>query len=445
MRFLLFIILLFIGISAGIFLSPYEKVAAQEHLIGFPDADADLHGLRPWAVFALCLVPACGALWYAFASILDRYLFRKTFIAFFITTMTFISLILIMDFQNSMSDLLAAPDPLKFLPAYYGVFLSQQLVFLLPFTILLGLLYSLGQLSASREIVAFTQTGRGIFRLLRPLVILGGLLSLMSFFLNFHLAPWAEGYRKALLQSVDEGTTSQVTNVIHHNGDNNRLWFIGGFPYDLSGKKPLVDVEISTRNDNGTLKSRLKAPQANWDRETGQWHFHNATRLLVQTDPTPEFENNLPNPLTFSNWKETPSQLIQKGLDARFLGIPGLLDWLHQNPDRSTFKARSFVTQLHYRWAQPWLCLVTVLLAVPLGISFARRSRGGTVAVAVILSGLMLFCSEVFLALGDSGQIPSIPAAWGTNAIFAFVSLLLIQRRLAGRPIFQTLRKCLGR
>lgn len=444
MRILPFLILLLLGLVAGAFLAPFEEESVRNYLIGFPNADEKLHGLRPWAVRALCLVPALGALWYAFASILDRYLFRKTLAAFLITTFGFLLLFVLMDFQDSVDDLTSAKDPAKFLPTYYAVLLSKTVVLLLPFTILLGLLYSLGQLSASREIIAFTQTGRGIFRLLCPLVVLGCLLSLFSFFLNFHLAPWADGYREALLRSASKGETSQASNVIHHTASEKRLWHIGGFPYDLSGKSPLVDVQISTRNPDGSLRERLKSPRVSWDRETGDWSFWEPTLLDVQGEPTPEYNLDLPNPLVYSGWPETPSQLIQEGLDARYLGIPGIQDWLKYNPDRTTFMARAFETQLHYRWAQPWLCLVTVLLAAPLGISFARRGRGGTVAVAVILSALMLFCAEVFLAFGDSGQIPAIPAAWATNSIFLFVALILIQRRLKGRPIFQSIRRLFG-
>ncbi|MGJ8724514.1 MAG: LptF/LptG family permease [Roseibacillus sp.] len=444
MRLLPFIILLILGLAAGWFLAPFEEESVRNYLIGFPDADEELHGLRPWAVKALCLVPALGALWYTFASILDRYLFRKTLTAFLITTFGFLLLFVIMDFQDSMDDLTSAKDPSKFLPTYYAVLLSQTLVLLLPFTILLGLLYSLGQLSASREIIAFTQTGRGISRLLRPLVVLGCLLSLISFFLNFHLAPWARGYREALLKSASEGETSQASNVIHHNASDQRLWHIGGFPYDLSGESPLIDVQISTISPDGSLLSRLKSPRVSWNRETGNWSFAKPSRLLVQSEPTPEYEKGLPDPLIMPEWPETPSQLIQEGLDARYLGIPGITDWLKHNPGRDSFAAPAFETQLHYRWAQPCLCLVTVLLAAPLGISFARRGRGGTVAVAVILSALMLFCAEVFLAFGDSGQIPAIPAAWATNGIFLLVSFILIQRRLKGRPIFQSIRRLCG-
>jgi lipopolysaccharide export LptBFGC system permease protein LptF len=53
----------------------------------------------------------------------------------------------------------------------------------------------------------------------------------------------------------------------------------------------------------------------------------------------------------------------------------------------------------------------------------------------------MLFLSNVFLSLGDSGLLPPVYAAWVPNAIFGALAIFLFQRRLAGRPIYQTLRK----
>ena len=100
---------------------------------------------------------------------------------------------------------------------------------------------------------------------------------------------------------------------------------------------------------------------------------------------------------------------------------------------------RAYLTQWHYRWAQPWICLVVVLLSAPLGIAFTRRGTAGGVAIAAFLIGAMLLCSEAFLTLGDAGQITPLLAAWGTNLIFTIIALVLLWRRLQGRPIYQAI------
>ena len=144
-----------------------------------------------------------------------------------------------------------------------------------------------------------------------------------------------------------------------------------------------------------------------------------------------------------SNWPETPWQLIKPGLKAEELGIPGLYSWLVQNRESEWGNKRQFLTQWHYRWAQPGICLAIVLLAAPLGIVFSRRGTAGGVALAIFLCAGMMFTSTVFLSLGESGYLHPMWAAWGTNILASVIALVLIQRRLVGRPIYQTLRNLL--
>ena len=63
--------------------------------------------------------------------------------------------------------------------------------------------------------------------------------------------------------------------------------------------------------------------------------------------------------------------------------------------------------------------------------------------MAVFLCLGMLFVANVFLSLGDSGHLSPPLAAWLPNLIFGTLAVYLFQRRLAGRPIYQTLRKFL--
>lgn len=443
MRFLPIFICILLGGLVACAVFPLEKSAAVSHLIGFPNASEELHHLRPWILAFGAFIPATGALWYAFASILDRYLFRRTLAAFLLITFAFFTILLLFDIPDSLSEIRRADNPWSFVPAYFTIKVVENLVRLLPFTILLALLHTLSQFSSNREIVAFTQSGRGILRLLAPLAVLGTLLSLTCLVLNYQVSPMARGYREALLESVSRGSTSQATNVLYPNTEDGRMWLIGRFPYNISDNEPLRDVEITTINPDGSLRDRLKASSARWERETGTWFFSEPQRLIMKLDPTPAFEPELPPVMAIQGWIETPSMLIQQGLDARELGVPGLHDWLSDHPEPSPLSSE-FKTQLHYRFAQPWLCLITVLLAAPLGISFSRRGAGGTIVLAIILSALMLFCAEVFLAFGDSGQLPAIPTAWATNCIFAILALIMIQRRFSGRPIFQSFAKLMG-
>ena len=75
------------------------------------------------------------------------------------------------------------------------------------------------------------------------------------------------------------------------------------------------------------------------------------------------------------------------------------------------------------------------------GIVFSRRGLGGGVSIALFLSAGMLFSSSFFLTFGEAGHMPPILAAWATNIIFALVAIYLFNRRITGRPIYESIKK----
>ena len=87
------------------------------------------------------------------------------------------------------------------------------------------------------------------------------------------------------------------------------------------------------------------------------------------------------------------------------------------------------------------LGLATVLLATPLGVHFARRGPADGIFLAVTLSALMLLFSNISIALGESGLIRPIVAAWLPNLVFTLLGMYLFRRRITGQPIYLVLRQ----
>ena len=443
LRLLPALVLALVGAALSFWLVPQEHRAVEEHLIGFPRSDPYTHRLRPIALGLLCFLPALAALVYAWSGTLDRYLARHALKSIGICSIALFFVWVLTDLNDNLDDYQKAESPVAFTLKYYGVVFPYLFVLLAPFCLLLGLLYSLGKLSASREIVAMIQSGRGVARVIAPLTCIGVFFSTACLLFNYHLAPWGDGYREALVDSVSHGAASQARNVLYHNPDDNRTWMVGSFPYNYNKKgAQLLDIHVTTKNDEGEIVSRFYAPIASWNIGTREWKFQSAEVLHMDTDNMPLFKTQ-ESPLIIPDWKETPWQIVNPGLKAINLGVPGLHSWLEQNETSEWVDRRPFLTQWHHRFAQPWICLVVVLLGAPLGIVFTRRGTAGGVAVAVFLSSMMLFCTDIFLPLGDSGYMPPIAAAWGTNILFTMIALLLLWRRISGRPIYQSLKPLL--
>ncbi len=442
-RFLLPLVLIVAGAVICALLVPAEVAAVRLQHSGFPDSDTATHELRPFVLAALCFLPAVGAVFYALGGVMDRYIAREFMAIFAICLSALLLIWLIMDLSDKIGDFRDSQNLAATLARFYTTRSPAVLLLLMPYSLLLALLYALGKLSSSREIIAMVQSGRSVVRITLPLLVAGLIFSLFCLGLNYHWAPVAEGSVDQIVATASGKATTEATNVLFLNPADHRLWKIGSFPPDYHKGGPLADVEVITTAPDHSLKSQITAEQARWDRQTRQWTFTGANRGTFSPGQPPVFET-WSAPLAVDGWSETPFQLIKPGLSATFLGIPGLTTWLQSNARNDHFASPApYLTQWHYRWALPFSCLVTVLLATPLAVHFARRGPGGGIFLAVVLAGLMLMVSSISVALGESGSLRPFAAAWLPNVAFALLGLYLFRRRITGRPIYLVLRRCL--
>lgn len=442
-RFLLVLALAALGAGLCALLIPAENRAVAEQLVGFPDSDAQAHQARPMILAALCFLPALACLIYSFGGTLDRYITRQFLGIFGICLSALFMIWLLIDLSDKIGDFRDSKNIAATILTFYASRFPAIFLLLLPYSLLLALLYSLGKLSTSREIIAIIQSGRGVVRTTLPLIVAGAFCTLLSLGLNYHWAPIAEGRQDEILAVASGVEPTEATKVLYRNPQSRRLWMIGAFPPDYQKGRPLRNVEVTTTGANQMLESRLSASRATWNPSTRQWTFEDAVIGRFSPGNPPEFEKQ-EGPLKFDSWSETPWQLIKPGLSAADLGIPDLNTWLRENSLHHQFADPSpYLAQWHYRWALPFTCLVTVMLATPLAIHFSRRGPGGGIFLAVALSALMLLVSNIVLAFGEAGILRPALAAWLPNSAFALLGLYLFRRRITGRPIYHSLRRLL--
>jgi len=293
---------------------PREARAVEILLVGFPDADVFGQRLRPLLLGLLFFLPAIAAVFYAFADSLDRYLVRRFLPLFALCLGSLLMIWLLIDLGDNLADLRRSPNFIAATARFYVLQFPTIFVLIVPYALLLSLLYCLGKMSKSREIIAIIQTGRGMVRLVAPLLVASLFLSAACLIFNYHWAPWAEGYKDILLARAKGARASQATNVLYYESSARRLWKVGEFPLDNTGVAPLLGVVVTQTHPDGRLKSRLISPQATWDRKSTQWTFENPVvehfhclppegRRPGTGNPPPTFEK-LSEPIVKSGWHQ---------------------------------------------------------------------------------------------------------------------------------------------
>ncbi len=443
-RWLLPLIFTLLGLVAAVILFPMEKKIVAEYLSGFPDSHLASTQVRPYILLVLCFMPAIASYAYCLGNTFDRYLSRQFLTIFAICLAAFFSLWMLFDLSDNLGDFSGAENKLASVVSFYVLRSPAILLVLLPYTLLLANIYCLGKLSKSNEIIAMVQSGTGILRLSLPLIFAGCWCSILLMGLNYQWAPHAEGKRNDMIALAQGRPITQAQNVLFRAPNSNRLWMVGTFPENFLKGEPLQNVEITTIRPDRSIQTRMQSASASYDKNTRVWTFHNPLISRFEPGQAPVFEQ-LQEPWISKTWKETPSQIIKPGLSVEYLGIPELNSWLASPlAKQMTANLPSYLTHWHYRWALPISCLVTVLLAVPLSIHFSRRGGGSGVFLAVILIVMMLFISSITLALGESGSLLPMLAAWLPNILFAGLGLYLYHRRITGRPIYQSIKNLIN-
>jgi len=434
-------LLLQLGIVVGWFLIPYENAIVAEQFIGYPDSHKQAHNIRVWLLATLCALPFLCSIFYYCMDKLDRYTLRIFANSFLICFGALFMIMFLEDIQDNLSDFKQSDQMGSLMLKHYITKMPALIVFILPYSLMLSLLWSLGKMSKSQELVSIIQTGRGVSRFSRPLVLVGILCTIICLILNYHWAPYAESQEKMILNEATNKKSHAAEAVAFQNKEDTRHWFVGSFPFTHTTGEPLKTIEITLHDSNHRATKKILADTATWSLDTRKWTLTKPTIIdLTDRDDSGTPKATFSETSITTSWAETPWQIINPGLKPPYLGIPGLKSWLANHDDHPLSDKRSYQTHLYYRFAQPFICLIMVLLAAPLGIVLNKRGVGGGVAVAIFLCAGMIFCSTVFPTLGESGHLPPFLAAWATNILFGFIAAILFYRRMSGQPIYQTLK-----
>ena len=363
--------------------------------------------------------------------LLDRYVLRYFLQAYFYCIAGFISIWFIFDISDNISTFLEERISRALILKYYLAQAPQILVMLLPVALLLALLFVLGRMSRSNEIVSMLTCGVSVPRIIAPLIAVGLLTTAGSTALNYSLAPHAEFARKKLLEDTQSRRPQLgLMAQIFRNRTDSRTWFIRPL---RPGENRFTTLHIVQQDANDNITVNYIATSAVYHPETKAWELEQVK--VVDYDEAGNITRLIPytKSLMITDWSETPFRLSSANLRAEYLSVPELQEYLQFNSDFPPTLLAPFATHLQYRLALPWMCLVIALIAASLGIGYSRRGILSSVAAAILLAFAMNFTMHLFLALGEGARIPNWAAAWTPNIIFGVIGLVLLYYRSTNR------------
>ncbi len=367
-------------------------------------------------------------------TILDRYLLNKILVPFFYCVAGFLSVWLVWDLGVNLPDFISGHAGPWLIVRFYMLQIPSVLMLSVPVGLLLALLYTLTQMSRRNEIISMLCAGRSLERIFIPLVAVGLLLTGVLALLNHKLAPEAGYVRDAMKEEIKTGRKKIFgcsADYLYRNREDRRLWFLSIINRDSNEARR---VEIIQQNESGVVSDKWYALHVFYVPETRTWVLNDARHVTVDEAGNQVTTETMPR-LEITDWKETPWKIVSATMNPEYLGLADLSNYLKNNAEFPKSRLAPFVTHWHYRWALPWVCLVVVFIAGPLGVVIGRRGILGGVGAAITLFAGLIFSSSLFLALGKGDRIPPWVAAWAPFAMFLGIGAYLFWLKATGREL----------
>jgi len=311
------------------------------------------------------------------------------------------------------------------------LYLMPMLVaYVVPITYMMGILLAFGRLSQNGEIVAMKAAGIPLKRIVIPVIVAGGFLSVACFWVQDRVQPWAihQMYRLVLNDLPARVTLDVLQPGIMHEFRGWRV-YIGAKDRQTGALK---DIVILKPKDGEQGSIVYHAEEARLVGEPGRMRLEMPHGLWI-----PSAEGSTVSPVVFDKLSmplpalkaqtapETPKSMTVR----RLLDIQRDREATGQKPSevlsREIMKERQEIAE---RLSLPFACLAVSFLAAPLGARAKRSGRSYTFAVGF---GIIL-CYYVLRLLVEPGSLHRVATvvsrAWVPNLALCAAGVFFVWR-----------------
>jgi lipopolysaccharide export system permease protein len=290
----------------------------------------------------------------------------------------------------------------------------------LPISMLMATLFTVGTMARYLELTALFASGWSLMKVTRPLLVLAVLASVGSLAWREYVLPEANlrRYRVWEVEIHKNPDKIKPTQNIAITGPDGRLYHARKYDPNTG---ILTGLKVVTP-DGAQVVERIDAKRAEWDGE--HWTLIEGVRRNFSSGEeviTP-FDR-----ITASDLRVNPRSFYRDRVRQEDMNIRQLREHVTLLEETGGDPTSGQV-DIQYNLAFPFINLIVVLI----GLVLASGHRKTTVASGFGLTLLISFGYYLFMsfgkALGHNGTLPPVPAAWAGNLFFGLVFLVMFLR-----------------
>ncbi|MBV8066558.1 MAG: LptF/LptG family permease [Candidatus Eremiobacteraeota bacterium] len=305
--------------------------------------------------------------------------------------------------------------------------LPADIVLVIPMALLLGTLLAVQRLSGESEITALKAAGITFARIVTPLLAVGIVMSVVTYFIQEALVPYAN----------DQLTAIEDTVINHVSAFNRDLTVSaplpgGGRQVTIAtayqpNSRALLHVTLIQYDNHNDPRQIVFADRAEFTAD--KWTLQNASVYRFNPDGTTLSEPNVPQQEVEIGEKPTDLMKRMSNDDPENMSRNEIAEVVRSG-QLTENEYRKYVTTYQEKLARPFACFVFILIAIPFGLrairsgSSASLGFGLSLAIVFVYYVVMTICSfaaEAFVAL-------AVLWAWVPNILFTAIGLSRLRR-----------------
>lgn len=355
-------------------------------------------------------------------NLIDRYVLFAFLRTLMWALLAFLTVFVLIDLVDHIDNFIDDNASLVEIFKYYLYLLPQFVDLVLPISVLMASMFSVGMLSKNRESTAMLSAGISTARATRSLLVAGVVIAGLS--LAWGELVVAESNRR--LRDVQEyEIKGREREALHgrsdftHVDESGRVYVVSRF----RPRPPTLDrVSVQTFTDS-TLVERIDARRAVW--EGGRWQLREGTVRsfdeggVENVVPFVEMELDGPAepPANFSRQRIEPAEM-------NYRELRNFADWV----DRTGGNSTRYRADMAHKLSFPVINFLVVLLGASIGSARRRANLWAGFGLTVALAFGYYILMNFGLEFGRSGKLGVHTAAWLGNVVYAIAGGVLFWR-----------------
>lgn len=349
--------------------------------------------------------------------ILDRYLFFEMIGPFLIGVVGFV-LVLAVDLLFTMADLIIN----KGVPAWAVLKLlvyklPSIMVLTFPVSTLFSTAMALGRLSKDNEITAMRTSGVTLFRISAPIIVLGILVSLASYFTNEKIVPHANRVSSNIIrQIVYRKPLPEVKRDVFFKDAHSRYYYARQVDMKNKTMENIMVYEVTDERFPRVILAEHAEFRGNiWNLQKGIIHKYDDEGFINYEASFSEMKLNVSEDILSFTDQKTSQEMDTRELK-NMIGMMG----------KGGVSTHALRTELLMKYSIPATCLVFALIGIPFSLPLPRSGKTWGMVITIVLMFTFYVFASVFRSLGKGGILPPAVAAFTPQASFAVMGALLL-------------------